>query len=306
MSARSRRGRRRISPLVYALVLVAPIVLGIAAALLAGPVAPPGTKTVVSSHPIDVSLSLIADVVLGGLGVVIVVRVIRLIRGDVPAIPASQFLSVALMVFLVAIVLIFALRFAGGASPTSKVTPPTHNGTGGVPVGNGSNRSGNLSNALPILGFQIPAWTVYVALAAVAVGVGVALIPLMIARSETDPKPSAPNATPGLSALRDALADLERRGEDDPRRQIIAMYGRLLDRVGHGLVDLAILTPREIESACRRLLGIGPESAHVLTALFEEARYSQHPVGFDLVERARNALKQALADLDHRDAGWAS
>jgi hypothetical protein len=36
----------------------------------------------------------------------------------------------------------------------------------------------------------------------------------------------------------------------------------------------------------------------VLTRLFEKARYSTHPLGSDASERARTAVRQALADLD--------
>ena len=45
-------------------------------------------------------------------------------------------------------------------------------------------------------------------------------------------------------------------------------------------------------------LGIRPEVATELTRLFEEARYSTHPLGPESADRAAEAMRRATADLE--------
>jgi len=56
-------------------------------------------------------------------------------------------------------------------------------------------------------------------------------------------------------------------------------------------------TPEEIRSLHLVRLGISREASESLTRLFEEARYSTHPLGPEAAERATEVIRSAEADL---------
>ena len=109
------------------------------------------------------------------------------------------------------------------------------------------------------------------------------------------------------SAIESLRAHLIRYGESwgdrsdfEVRQRIIALYGTLLASVGAGLGNLDRHTPREVEWLAVRYLGVRASTAHELTWLFEEARYSTHPIAPASVDRAIQALARLVGDLERR------
>ena len=104
------------------------------------------------------------------------------------------------------------------------------------------------------------------------------------------------------------LAYTQRYGaatDAEVRQRIIQLYGALLIALSPGLGDLEGRTPREVEWLAVRYLGVKPPTAHELTWLFEEARYSSHPLAREGVVRAEKALASLMTDLQNQQA-WAS
>lgn len=84
---------------------------------------------------------------------------------------------------------------------------------------------------------------------------------------------------------------------EELRGHIFALYAALLDALAPALGELSARTPREVEWLSVRYLGVSPETARWLTGLFEEARYSSHPIPPESVGFARNALARLLQEL---------
>jgi hypothetical protein len=136
----------------------------------------------------------------------------------------------------------------------------------------------------------------------VAVAMGILVVyPLLLrfaSRGRYATVPEGPS--PSRRAVADALAALEAQPYGDPRAVIVALYARLLVQVEPRLDGIEHYTPREIERVAVASLGVGGETARTLTGLFEEARYSTHPMDSDDSARARAALARALDEMDAR------
>jgi uncharacterized protein DUF4129 len=99
--------------------------------------------------------------------------------------------------------------------------------------------------------------------------------------------PGGPDAA---SAVDDALAEIE--AETDPRRAIINAYVRMeraLDAAGFG--RRAPEAPREYLGRVAGALDSDERAAHRLTALYEEARFSVHPIDEAMRAEAVAALR---------------
>ena len=175
----------------------------------------------------------------------------------------------------------------GGANSTSNTIPPSMNnatGTGNSP------------------GFPLPSgwpwWVPYVALGAIGVAISAFVLPAAIARRHRgrNGRPDATASSAG-SALGSAISALDRYQGDDPRPRIIALYGELLRAVGHRVGPIEPKTARELSEEFVIGLGVSLSVAQELTDRFEEARYSQRPLGPEAVARTRAALAQALEEL---------
>jgi hypothetical protein len=96
--------------------------------------------------------------------------------------------------------------------------------------------------------------------------------------------------------LDETLDDL--RAETDPRRAIIAAYAQL-ERVlaANGVPRHAAETPDEYLPRVLRDLALTPDGIRRLTALFTEARFSQHVVDIAMKEEAIGALEQVRDEL---------
>jgi hypothetical protein len=99
-------------------------------------------------------------------------------------------------------------------------------------------------------------------------------------------------------ALTRASTDLDLGG--DPRAVILALYAAMLTHLQPMVADLGTSTPEEIRAAHLVRLGVRPEAARTLTRLFEEARYSTHPMGPAESVRAQEAVRATLDDLARR------
>jgi hypothetical protein len=152
---------------------------------------------------------------------------------------------------------------------------------------------GPTTPAAPGHGTGWPTWM------AIAVGGAVALTALAArraGRAVRDNAPTAPDADGALRAVEDSLADLRQSG--DARAGVIAAYRRLLDGLddaGAGRRDAE--APFEHVTRALSTLGVRPEPLHDLTALFAEARFSDHAITEDHRAAAVRALDEARTEL---------
>ena len=85
--------------------------------------------------------------------------------------------------------------------------------------------------------------------------------------------------------------------ETDPRRAVIAAYGAMQRELGeHGVARSPTEAPREYLQRALTASRATEREARTLTGLFEEARYSTHPIP----ERLREAALSALRSLQRR------
>lgn len=185
-----------------------------------------------------------------------------------------------------------SITLVGGTptSPTNTSNPPPPNGTPAPPAT--ANRTAGYT-------LSLPAW-VWVAVGAVVAGL-VALVAapgvlsaLVDRRARSGPAP-VPDRRQIQDALTEAGAAID-RGED-PRVTVVRLYVRLLEAIAPRVGDLSSLTADEIRVRALAPLGIDPGASEVLTRLFEEARYSTHPVLPDDAGRFREAIRRAERDL---------
>jgi hypothetical protein len=95
----------------------------------------------------------------------------------------------------------------------------------------------------------------------------------------------------GVSAVEDAIHILESQEDTDPRTRIINCYQRMVQAAQHlGAPVSSDQTARELETAIRKMLMLRGPAIKELTELFEEARYSLHPITERDGERAHQRL----------------
>jgi hypothetical protein len=191
---------------------------------------------------------------------------------------------------VVAILAPFALGAALilAAVTGSKKLPVAPNLSGGLGGGFGvaSGRAAPATGGRT--GFVLPAWLPWTILGIVLVAIlaGVAVLVLRRGRAPADaPEPAAAD-----QAVQAAIAALE--ADADPRGAVIAAYAAMQRTLAaHGLVRSPSEAPREF---LRRVLvanRAAEEDAGTLTGLFEEARFSTHPISERTRERALSALR---------------
>jgi hypothetical protein len=123
----------------------------------------------------------------------------------------------------------------------------------------------------------------------------VAAIVFLLARVKGEVAPELPG---------DALADLldagieDLRGIADPRQAVIACYARM-ERLmsSSGIPHLASDTPTEFLARVLQRRSVTPESASMLTGLFERAKFSPHQVDEQMREDALVALERVRDEL---------
>ncbi len=98
-------------------------------------------------------------------------------------------------------------------------------------------------------------------------------------------------------AVRATIRDLEEGG--DVRTAILACFERFCALLGsRGITDQDALTPHELERLAVDRLRVSRDASGILTSLFEEARYSDHPLGERDRARAIESLGQIQAALE--------
>jgi hypothetical protein len=296
MAGRVRPGR---PPVLLVTFIVGAVAFGAAAVLLSAPLPPPPAGSTGSGGMLTLTeAGTLAEVVLVALiAVPLVMFLFNRSSGTMAML--SRPVSVALLVILLLTAFVFFSHYIGGGTSPGQAVPPGNNSSGGLPPG-GGNTTTNESNVTRLpFGVSVPPWALYLAVAAIGLVGAVLVVPWVLNRQE--PPTSARRRDAELRAdLTAAIAALSETSEGTPRERIIQVYARWLKRLVRGSGDLSILTAREIESMCVERLGVTPTTAHELTALFEEARYSTHPMGEDAVARAQAALNAALAEFDLR------
>ena len=99
------------------------------------------------------------------------------------------------------------------------------------------------------------------------------------------------------TAVQGAVDELEIGG--DVRSAILACFARFTRLLGaRGIAPQLALTPRELEGLAVERLHVSHESSETLTSLFEEARYSEHPLGEADRRRAIESLAGIRAALE--------
>ena len=112
---------------------------------------------------------------------------------------------------------------------------------------------------------------------------------------ESVDKPAARHAA--ADAVQDAIQELELGG--DVRSTILACFRRFCLLLGaRGITAQGALTPRELDSLAVERLRVSRDASGTLTSLFEEARYSVHPLGETDRRRAIESLAGIRAALE--------
>jgi hypothetical protein len=140
-------------------------------------------------------------------------------------------------------------------------------------------------------GAGVPAWAIALA------GAGAVLLAVLLLRA-----PSRRDTLPGRArdALDAAVAESMQRmeSESDPRRAIIAAWLAMADALGrHGLRRQAWEAPLEYMRRALHAVQVSQASAQRLTALFQWARYSDHPATAAMRDDALRALQSVRDDL---------
>jgi hypothetical protein len=299
--------RSTVSPLAIAVVLAA-LFFGVAAALLSGapptPTAPPSSAGAFITFE---DLQVFGWTIIGLTAAWVVYRVVQRFRnpnhGRVNPFVTVAVVCLLLLLGFVVIVHLFGPTGVSQGGPTSgqrsnnsTVPPPMPTPTSGGSPGN-----------FTVGAHSFPGWVAYALVIGVTVVAACLTVPLAyaIARRRKGWEAVVPGPTPAemaRAAIAATLAALEDDPNADPRALVVALYGRLLATVDARLVETGSRTAREIEATAVARWRLPPDAARELTRLFEEARYSPHPIGRADTERARAALQKVLDGMDRSSA----
>lgn len=106
------------------------------------------------------------------------------------------------------------------------------------------------------------------------------------------------NRRESLEAVQEAIRMLSDTDRADPRMRIVDCYRRLIttgSRLGARLTPE--LTARELERSIRKAFLLEGPAISTLTTLFEEARYSLHPITEDDAVKAQGYLVQIAQEI---------
>jgi len=293
--------RWRISPVLLCVVAIA-LATGAAASLVSTATGPVGTDAVrgdgFSVSTTVLGLCLILPFVVG-FGAMLYTRM----RDGGLRLPRSIVIFALSFLLVLGLFAIFGGYLSPGTlSPPSAVTSPGHGNVSTGP-GNTSNNSGGTGTSTPGGGlpsqFHLPGGALLLIAGVVALAIAGIAIPAVwgavAGRRSRGSGPTPPAVAAVGAALARASADLD--AGTDPRAVIERLYVRLLDRVVQVAGDVSGRTPEEIRSDQLVPLGVRPAAAEALTRLFEEARYSTHPMGAEAAARVRAAVAAASTDL---------
>jgi len=150
-------------------------------------------------------------------------------------------------------------------------------------------------------GFTVPSWVPWTALVIVALTIAAGAWLLLRRRRETmAPAPSDRTAT--SAAVQAAMTALDT--VDDPRQAVIAAYVAMQQSLAAtGIARSPAEAPREYLQRVLVASSATEREARTLTGLFEEARFSTHPVSERVRELALSALSSLRAHLQTGSAG---
>ncbi len=293
------RPRIRGRPAV-AWVLVLAVCTGAAAAILSRPI---GASLLSINAPVF-DEALLAEIILGIALGALVVYLVLVVRGWSHRVPVpGQVVVTFLVVVMLATVFLVLASFAdpGLHLPGGARFHPPPSGTGGNSSANSTNRTAAPGGGLG--SFPVTASLPYILAVAAALVLVVFVVPWLVdlVRSRALATRGADEPVDDREQVRTVVASAIHRlgatSAEDPRQVILALYAQLLEQASLRLGNLDPATPREIERAMITAFRLRPETARTLTTIFEEARYSSHPMYDSAVARARVSLAQALADL---------
>lgn len=167
--------------------------------------------------------------------------------------------------------------------------------------GIGSLRRGPRSGASN--GFVVPSWLSWTLLGLVVIAIAAcAATALWLRRARRRTDSQAADAIATREAVGAAIGALGAEG--DPRRAVIAAYGAMQRTLGdHGVVRSPAEAPREYLNRVLLASRATEREVTTLTRLFEEARYSVHPIPERMREAALAALRALQRGLRAEGAG---
>ncbi|HTP55101.1 MAG TPA: DUF4129 domain-containing protein [Thermoplasmata archaeon] len=294
-------GLWRTSPVLLCLVAVA-VAIGAAGSLVASATRPYGLSTF-SSSTFTLPSWVWGIVLISPFAALFGSIVYRRITEGGVKVPGS---AIAFATVILAMLVLFAvfgstLPSGGiGLGPSTGASSPPANGSSSTPPPTGGSGGTGPLGLPPISSFHLPAGTYLAVALVVALGlVGLAVPAAWSAAArrrtarEMRPDPAAVSAV--QAALAGAASELN--AGLSPRAVIEQLYARLLARIVQVAGDVSGRTPEEIRADLLIPLGVRAPAANALTRLFEEARYSTHPMGVDAANRVRSAVAAAASDL---------
>jgi hypothetical protein len=266
----------------------------------AGPPPPVGPTTEIVFPPWVVSAAIVGF----ALAILLPIIYARLRSGGGGPL-TRPYIVAGLAVLLAGVIAVAVLHFLAGSGGGFQTVSGSGNNSTKDSSSNGTGNNSTLvhgpGGVLAPFNLQLPSWTLFALVAVAAILVVVAGLPplseyLEDRRENRRFRTRSAQVTAALqAALRDADRDLE--SALDPRTTILALYATLLTRIEPLSTNLDPSTPEEIRRLHLTRLGIRPQAAEDLTRVFEEARYSSHPLGHEQVARARSAIRAAEEDL---------
>lgn len=144
-------------------------------------------------------------------------------------------------------------------------------------------------------GFTVPAWLPWTLLGIVLLALAVGAIALW--RWWREPATiAASDAEPASAAVQAAMTALDTI--DDPRAAVITAYAAMQDTLAaRGVPRSPTEAPREYLRRVLRASDASEAGARTLTGLFEEARFSTHPISESVRRRALSALSAVRTEL---------
>lgn len=227
--------------------------------------------------------------------------------------PGVSGYGLLLMVILAGILLLALLHLgtAGPGSVTIGVGPTngnnsTNQSTNNSSHGGGGGGGGGTPGAIAPINIEIPSWALWLVGVVVCGGVLLFGIPAVASRllDRTPRVGLGGGALPDKGELADVVgqaADALERGAD-PRETIVRLYLQLLLRLSLVAGTMASETPEEIRLNHLVPLGVPAPVAAAMTRIFEEARYSTHPIGPSSVAAAQEAMRATEAALRARES----
>jgi Domain of unknown function (DUF4129) len=172
------------------------------------------------------------------------------------------------------------------STPTSGRGVLTHGPTPVVPAHPQAGRGG----------YAVPSWLPWTVLAIVLVGAAV-VVTVLRARRESAINDQLPQQIGARAAVRAAIGALD--SASDPRRAVIAAYVAMEHELAtHGIARLPAEAPREYLGRVLAETAGAEREARTLTGLFEEARFSTHPIPERVRELALSALNSLRSRLE--------